>query len=79
MTDEDGPPFDINIFRQYLQYTYMACEQVEGVETLDVAWVGPLVLAANTQMHEGFLSLHNNPDKYFKFYSLLIHIVLFYG
>lgn len=48
LTDEDGPPFDINIFRQYLQCTYMVCRQVGGVEVLDVAQVGPLVLAADT-------------------------------
>lgn len=31
------------------------------------------------KMHEGFLSLHNNLDKSFKFYSLLMHIIMFYG
>lgn len=25
LTEEDGPPYDINIFKKYFQYTYMAC------------------------------------------------------
>lgn len=60
-----------------------------------MAQIGPLVLAIDTQMHEStqfyyatyivkkmhevFLSLHNNPDKSFKFYSLLMYIIFFYG
>lgn len=95
LTEEDGPPYDMTIFKKYLQYTYMACGQVGGVEAPDVANIGPLVLAAEVErheprvfdfasylvdrLHEGFLNLKDNPDKYFKHYSLLMHIVLFYG
>ncbi|XP_059067653.1 uncharacterized protein LOC131858431 [Cryptomeria japonica] len=52
LKNEYRPPFGITIFRQYLQYTYMACSQVGGVEVPDVTRVGALVLTANTQMHE---------------------------
>lgn len=47
LTEEDGPPYDMTIFKKYLQYTYMACGQVGGVEAPDVANIGPLVLAAD--------------------------------
>lgn len=85
----------MTIFKKYLQYSYMACGQVGGVEAPDVANIGPLVLAADIQrhdprafyfasylvnrLHEGFLNLKENPDKHFKHYSLLMHIILFYG
>lgn len=50
--EEDGPPFEINLFRQYLQYTYWACNQVCGEEVPDIARIGPLVLTADIQMHD---------------------------
>lgn len=31
------------------------------------------------KLHEGFLSLQTEPNPTFKFYSLLMHMVLFYG
>lgn len=46
------PPYDMTIFKKYLQYTYMACGQVGGVEAPDVANIGLLVLAADIQRHE---------------------------
>lgn len=32
-----------------------------------------------TQLHEDFLNLKENTRKYFKHYSLSMHIILFYG
>ncbi|XP_059067603.1 uncharacterized protein LOC131858388 [Cryptomeria japonica] len=52
LTKQDGPPFEITLFRQYLQYTYWACGQVCGEKVLDVTRIGPLVLAIDIQMHE---------------------------
>lgn len=52
LTEEDGPPFNMDIFRHYLQYTYMSCGQVGGIEVPDVANIESLVLAANVQMYE---------------------------
>lgn len=95
LNEEYGPSFSIDLFRHYLQYTYMSCEQVGGVEVPDLASIGPLVLASNIQMyepgpfdyatylveklHEGFLNLKDNRNPTFKFDSLLMHLVLFYG
>lgn len=61
----------------------------------DLASTGPLVLAFDIQMyeprpfdyatylverlHEGFLNLRDDTHPNFKFYSLLMHLVLFYG
>lgn len=47
LTEDDRPPYDINILKKYFQYTYMACGQVGGVKALDVARMGLMVLAAD--------------------------------
>lgn len=95
LTEEDGPPFSIDLFRHYLKYTYMSCKQVGGVEVPNLASIGTLVLASNIQMyeprpfnyatylveklHEGFLNPRDNQNPIFKFYSLLMHLIMFYG
>lgn len=73
----------------------MPCGQVGGIEVPDVASIGPLLLATNVHMyepspfdyatylakklHKSFLNLRNNREPTFKFYSLLMHLILFYG
>lgn len=42
LTKEDGPPFSIDLFRHYLQYTYMSCRQVGGVEVPNLLSIRPL-------------------------------------
>lgn len=94
LTEQDGLPFNFELFRHYFQYTYMSCRQLGGVEVPDLMNIGPMVLASNIQMyeprpfdyacylvnkiHEVFLNLQENPSPHFKLYSLLMHIVLFY-
>lgn len=73
----------------------MSCGKLGGVEFLDLMSIGPLVLASDIQMYEpkpfgyasylveklyeGFLNLRDNKSPNLKFYSLLMHLVLFYG
>lgn len=91
----DGPPFSVKFFKTYLDMTYQSCGQVGGMEAPDLMEIGPMVFALNFQMleprpydyveyvvdniHTSFINFEDVEYPTFKHYSLLIHMVLYFG
>lgn len=73
----------------------MSYGQLGGIEVPDLTSIGPLFLALDIQMYEprqfgyasylverfyeGFLNLRDDNCPNFKLYSLLMHLIIFYG
>ena len=75
--------------------TYQSCGQVGSIDVLDLMEIGPMVLASYLQMleprsydnakylvdniHTYLLNFKNINTSIFRHYSLLIHMILYYG
>ena len=95
LTVVDGPPFNINMFKTYLDMKYQSCGHIGGMGVLDLRVIGPMVLASNIQMfdprpydyveyvfnniHSYFVNFNDIKCHTFRHYSLLMHMVLYYG
>lgn len=95
LTTENGPPFNINMFKTYLGMTYKSYGQVGGMGILDLMEIGPMVLVYDVQMleprpydytkyvvdnvHSCCVNFNDVDFPTFKHYSLLMHIILYYG
>lgn len=95
LTVADGPPFNINIFKIYLDMTYQSCEQLGGMGVPNLMEIGPMVLASDIQMldarpfdyakyvvdtiHTSFVNFNDVENPTLRHYSLFMHMILYYG